>query len=142
MFEYIYYRLFHYYEKLYKSSKRNIIEWSVDDYLFSTNLTLSTWESMLVFCIAMTLRVLLPLESLFHNVFFELLLTLGACAAFIIYNKKHFKNKMPELNEKYKEARINKWLKTWLFVALFFSSMLFFMFFPFLFSNLMKLILT
>ncbi len=142
MFDYLYYRLYHYYEKLYKSYRINsIIEWSDEDYHYTTNLALSLWEFSLVFCVAMLLRFFLPMEALFRNIPFVLLLTLGSSVVFLLYNKKHFKNKMPELKEKYMGSRTDKWFKNWMLIVFYFFSILFFFFFPFFFSHLMKWIL-
>lgn len=141
MFEYLYYRLYHYFEKCYMFFKGDNYEWIDEDCKHSSNLAFSAWEFMLVYCIAMTLRIFLPLEFLFHNFVFAFLLIFGSGTVFLIYNKKHFKNKMPELDEKFKDARINKWLKTWLFAILFFLSIFIFILFPFFFSHLLRWIL-
>lgn len=57
MFEYLYYRLYHYYEWCYKFFGGKNAEWNEDDYHYSTSIALSAWEFMLVFCISMTLRM-------------------------------------------------------------------------------------
>ncbi len=57
MFEYFYYRLYHYYEWCYKFFGGKNAEWNEDDYHYSTSIALSAWEFMLVFCISMTLRM-------------------------------------------------------------------------------------
>lgn len=142
MFKYLYYRLYHYYERCYSFWGHKNDEWQKEDYHFSTNIALSTWQMGLVFCITMTLRVFQPIETLFHKVIFVFLIVFVSGAVFFIYNKKSFKDKMPELDEKYKYSRINKWMKTWFFAILFFSSIIIFMLFPFLFSNMLKLILS
>ena len=141
MFEYLYYRLYHYYERCYKLFGGKNADWGEEDYHYSTNIALILWQTGLVFCISMTLRVLLPLKALFHNVPFVILLVFGPGVVFFIYNRKHFKNRMSELNEKYKDSRTDKWLKNWLLMVLYFLSIMFFVFFPFLFSHLLRWIL-
>ena len=141
MFEYFYYRLYHYYEWCYKFFGGKNAEWDEEDYHYSTSIALSAWEFMLVLCIFMTLRVLLPLGAIFQKVLF-ILLFLGSAVVSLIYNRRHFKNRIHELNDKYKDSRTNKWLKNWMLMVFYFLSIMFFVFFPFLFSNLLKLILT
>ena len=118
MFEYLYYRLYHYYERCYKFFGGKNADWGEEDYHYSTSLALSAWEFMLVFCISMTLRVLLPLKAPFKSILFVILF-LGSAVASLIYNRKHFKDKMSELNEKYKDSRTDKWLKNWLLMVLY-----------------------
>jgi formate hydrogenlyase subunit 3/multisubunit Na+/H+ antiporter MnhD subunit len=126
--------------RIYKFFNGKNAEWNEEDYHYSTSLALSAWEFMLVFCISMTLRVLLPLEAHFQSVLFVLLF-LGAAVASLIYNRRHFKDKIQELNKKYKNSQKDKWLKNWVFMVFYFLSIIFFVFFPFIFSNLLRWIL-
>lgn len=140
MFDYLYYRLYHYYKWCYNYFGHKGRDWKDEDYCYSTDMALTTWQTGLVFCIVMTLRTLIPLETLFGSFLFVLLLVFGTGIFFLVYNKKHFKGKIPMLEIKFKGIHINKWLKTWLFAILFFSSILFFMLFPFLLSHLIELV--
>ncbi len=132
MFEYIFYRL----NLAYKKHEPNT------NHGFSASIALSAFQFFMVGGIIIVLNgcfdiFIVPKDSILGKI-----IALGLMALLILYNYKHYTPKIKEMDEKFANHPSNKWLKDWLFFLLYILTSLFFLFFPFLFSNMLKLILS
>ena len=129
MFEYIFYRLYLTYKKHEPNTNPG----------FSATLALSAFQICMVGGVMIVLRGVFGIDVLPKNSVVGKIIALGFAALLALYNYKRYSPKIGEMDEKYANLPINKWLKDWLFFFLFILISLSFLFVPaLLFGHLMK----
>ena len=129
MFEYIFYRLNHAYKKHEPNTNHG----------FSASIALSAFQFFMVGGVLIVLYGCFGIFKVPKDSIFGKIIALGFMALLILYNYKHYTPKIEEMDEKYANFPINKWLKDWLFFFLFILISLSFLFVPaLLFGHLMK----
>lgn len=132
MFEYIFYRLYLAYKKHEPNTNHG----------FSASLAITVLQLCMVACVMFTSRGFYDCYFLQKNIVLGKIIALGFVALWAFYNYKRYTPKIKELENRFANHPVNKWLKDWLFFLFYFLtsfSCLFFL--PFLFIRLLRWIL-
>ncbi len=132
MFEYIFYRLYLSYQKHEPNTNHGI----------SATLALSAFQFFIAGGVMIFISSGFDIDVLPRNRAIGKIVVLGLGALWVFYNYKHYTPKIKELEDRFANHPVNKWLKDWLFFLFYFLtsfSCLFFL--PFLFIRLLRWIL-
>ena len=128
MFEYIFYRAYLAYKKHEPNTNHG----------FSASVAISTLQFCMVLCVTLIFRGFFDIYLLPKNVVLAKVLALGFVALLVFYNYKHYTPKIKEMEVRFANRPVNKWLKDWLFFLLLILTFLSFIFGPFIISNLLR----
>ena len=132
--DYLYYWFYHYYKKKCKigNDEMKLFHKSIH---FSASIALSALLFLLLFSFFLILGSLVPCVFSLNKplvVFFFL----GFCILIVLLVKRHYKNKIEILNEKFKSNTLNNKIKGWMMFLFMYSLFLL----PILFSLVLRLL--
>lgn len=130
MFDFIFYRLYLFYEKREKGGDSI---WTASFYV--TLLQFLMMYSIVIFIDIFTNKVLLSIV-LHGNKTFAIIISLATLVSLLFVNLYHYRRKLDLITKRYKNKYTTRWFKIWMVAAL----MMFFLISPILWNELHKLI--